>query len=165
MRIPFHAALAASSLLAGCASIVDRSSAPPPPAPVTTKSATTQVETVAPSRPAPEAPPPAAKKPDNALAAGLGAYDNGDYATARQRLQAVLDQPGSTTADKVAAHKVLAFIACADGKRSLCARHFRQALALDRNFTLTPAEAGHPVWGPVFRKVKAERPAKGATKK
>ncbi len=164
MRIPFLAALAASSLLAGCSSIVNRSSAPPPPAPVTTKSATTPVETVAPSRPAPEAPTPAAKKADTLLAAGLGAYDNGDYATARLKLQAVLDQPGSATADRVTAHKVLAFIACADGKRSLCARHFRQALALDRDFALTPAEAGHPVWGPVFRKVKAETRGNGAPK-
>ncbi len=164
MRIPFLAALAASSLLAGCSSIVSRSGTPPPPAPVTTKSATTPVESVAPARPAPEPPAPAAKKPDSVLAAGVGAYDNGDYATARQKLQTVLDQAGSTTADKVTAHKVLAFMACADGKRSLCARHFRLALALDRNFNLTPAEAGHPVWGPVFKKVKAEKARKGTAK-
>ena len=24
------------------------------------------------------------------------------------------------------------------------------------NFDLTPAEAGHPIWGPVFRAVKAD---------
>ena len=35
-----------------------------------------------------------------------------------------------------------------------------KVLALDNKFDLTPAEAGHPLWGPVFRNLKAELDAK-----
>jgi hypothetical protein len=38
----------------------------------------------------------------------------------------------------------------------MCYESFRKALALKPDFELTPAEAGHPVWGPVFRSAKAK---------
>jgi hypothetical protein len=37
-----------------------------------------------------------------------------------------------------------------------CRTQFRRAFEADPAFDLTPAEAGHPTWGPVFRSVKAE---------
>jgi hypothetical protein len=38
----------------------------------------------------------------------------------------------------------------------MCYESFRRALALNPKFELTAAEAGHPVWGPVFRSAKAK---------
>ena len=34
---------------------------------------------------------------------------------------------------------------------------FQKALDADPKFELEPAEAGHPIWGPALRSVKAER--------
>ena len=36
-----------------------------------------------------------------------------------------------------------------------CREEFRKALAIDPGMELAPAEAGHPIWGPIFRSVKA----------
>ena len=58
--------------------------------------------------------------------------------------------------DKVSAYKYLAFIHRVSGREKMCYESFRKALALNPNFELTPAEAGHPVWGPVFRSAKAK---------
>ena len=41
-------------------------------------------------------------------------------------------------------------------RTSACRAEFRKAFEADPAFDLTPAEAGHPMWGPVFRSVKAE---------
>ena len=38
-----------------------------------------------------------------------------------------------------------------------CRDEFRRALAVDPALELAPAEAGHPVWGPIFRSVKGGR--------
>ena len=53
------------------------------------------------------------------------------------------------------AHKHLAFIHCAANRQKLCRDEFRKALAADPTLELEPAEAGHPVWGPIFKSVKA----------
>ena len=34
---------------------------------------------------------------------------------------------------------------------------FQKILDIAPDFELTPAEAGHPTWGPVFRSVKAQQ--------
>jgi Tfp pilus assembly protein PilF len=101
------------------------------------------------------------KKPENLLASGLDAYENGNYRVAEAKLHAALDAGGTAT-DQITAHKHVAFIACATEKWDACEGHFRQALSLDRKFTLTAAEVGHPAWGPVFKKVKAEAARKAA---
>ena len=38
-----------------------------------------------------------------------------------------------------------------------CHEEFRKALRLDPGLELGAAEAGHPIWGPVFRAAKAGR--------
>jgi hypothetical protein len=38
----------------------------------------------------------------------------------------------------------------------LCEDSFARILALDPAFELAPNEAGHPVWGPVFRHAQAQ---------
>ena len=91
-----------------------------------------------------------------ALNAGLKQYEEGDYADAAKNLAAALDQ-GLHDPERVSAHKHLAFIHCASSRPRQCRDEFRKALAVDPALELTPAEAGHPAWGPVFRSVKSGR--------
>lgn len=97
-----------------------------------------------------------------ALAAGIRQYDNGDYRAAADSLQRALDQGLSASSDRVTAHKYLAFIDCAAGREQLCRDEFGAALRIDPDLQLAPAEAGHPIWGPVFRSVKAQVRGKAA---
>ncbi len=93
---------------------------------------------------------------DPALRAGVRLYENGAYAESAKSLQAALDQ-GLATKERARAHKYLAFIHCASSREQLCREEFRKALADDPSLDLAPAEAGHPIWGPIFRAVKAGR--------
>jgi Tfp pilus assembly protein PilF len=88
------------------------------------------------------------------LKAGLRSYENGNYSEALKQLQSALDQ-GLPKTGQLQAHKHLAFIHCASGRQGTCRNEFRKALTIDPAFDLTPAEAGHPLWGPVFAKEKA----------
>jgi Tfp pilus assembly protein PilF len=90
------------------------------------------------------------------LAQGIEDYEAGEYAEAAARLQAALayDLP---VHERVSAHKHLAFIYCAAELESACESEFRKALRADPAMDLDAAEAGHPIWGPVFQHVKAER--------
>jgi Tfp pilus assembly protein PilF len=90
------------------------------------------------------------------LNTGLKQYDDGEYQPAAKSLQSALDQ-GLSDKDKVNAHKHLAFIHCSNGRNGTCREEFRKALAIDPKLELTPAEAGHPGWGPIFRSLKAGR--------
>jgi Tfp pilus assembly protein PilF len=87
------------------------------------------------------------------LAAGIQNYDNGKYDDAAKALQGALDL-GLDKSEQVKAHKYLAFIHCASRREKQCRDEFRKALDIDPSFELKPAEAGHPIWGPVFRSVK-----------
>jgi len=95
-------------------------------------------------------------KGEPALAAGLRQYEDANYAEALRQLQAAIDQ-GLGQSDRVKAHKHLAFIHCVSGRATACREEFRKALAIDSGFDLSPAEAGHPSWAPVFRSVKTGR--------
>jgi len=95
-------------------------------------------------------------KGEAALAKGLQQYDDGRYTQSARNLQLALEQ-GLSKPDRVKAHKYLGFIHCAAGRESLCRDEFRAALDIDPTMQLAPAEAGHPIWGPVFRSVKAGR--------
>lgn len=91
------------------------------------------------------------------LSTGLRLYENGQYPEAYRSLQAALGKGLHWDADKVQAYKHLAFIDCASGRERACRDNFSRALALEPGLELSAAEAGHPVWGPVFRSVKAGR--------
>ncbi|HXM82901.1 MAG TPA: TssQ family T6SS-associated lipoprotein [Burkholderiales bacterium] len=91
-----------------------------------------------------------------ALTTGLKQYEEGDYADSAKNLQGALDK-GLGERDKVTAHKHLAFIHCISSRERQCRDEFRKALAVDPSMNLAPAEAGHPIWGPIFRAVKAGR--------
>lgn len=109
--------------------------------------------------PAKEAPKAAAPAPlDRAqqeLANGVGSYENGNYKLAARQLQTALALGLEARDEQARAHKFLAFMQCVGGRERQCREEFRKALAADPAFDLTPAEAGHPTWGPVFRKIKA----------
>jgi len=90
-----------------------------------------------------------------ALSAGLKQYDDGDYPAASKSFNAALGQE-LTSDERTNAFKHLAFIHCASGRTGPCRDEFRKALAFDPQLELSASEAGHPVWGPVFRSVKAE---------
>jgi len=93
-------------------------------------------------------------KGEEDLAFGIRAYEDGELAYSGKLLQASLDEGLSFKSDRVRAHKYLAFIHCASSRVPQCRDEFRKALDLDSSFDLRENEAGHPVWGPVFRSVK-----------
>jgi hypothetical protein len=96
-------------------------------------------------------------KGEDELAFGVRAYEDGEIAYSAKLLQASLDQGLRGTSDRVRAHKYLAFIHCASNRVPQCRDEFRKALDLDPSFDLRENEAGHPIWGPVFRSVKTAR--------
>jgi tetratricopeptide (TPR) repeat protein len=89
------------------------------------------------------------------LASGIKLYETGDYDAAAKSLQASLDHGLLDKTDQSAARKYLAFIHCLGGREAPCAAEFRRAFEIDTTFSLTPAEDGHPIWGPVYRNVRA----------
>ena len=93
-------------------------------------------------------------KAENMLDQGIRAYDDGNYKVAARNIQGALDA-GLTTRSQARAHKYLAFIDCVSGQQAQCRDEFRKALEIDPNLELKTEEAGHPIWGPVFRSVKA----------
>ncbi len=92
---------------------------------------------------------------DSYLEEGVLNYEEGNYRVAKRRLQFGLEE-GLSRPDRVKAHKYLAFIACVSSQQLTCREEFAIALELDPNFELSPAEAGHPIWDPVFKSVKAK---------
>lgn len=88
-----------------------------------------------------------------ALSAGLKQYEDGDYAESAKNLQGAIDL-GIAEKERVNAHKHLAFIHCSSNRVAQCREEFRKALAVDPALELAPEEAGHPVWGPIFRSLK-----------
>ena len=91
---------------------------------------------------------------EKALLAGMRAYDDAQYAQAEQLLKQSLKQGLASPRDRAAAHKHLAFIYCTSNRVPACETEFRAARAADPGFTLSKAEAGHPLWGPVWQRVR-----------
>jgi hypothetical protein len=114
----------------------------------------------------PKAPPriPTPSKSEQELERGIKSYEEGEYKTAARQLQAALDAGLDAKRDQARAYKYLAFITCVSAREKLCRDNFHKALDADPKLDLEPAEAGHPIWGPVFRSVKAERAAKAKPK-
>jgi hypothetical protein len=119
----------------------------PPPKPKPVPPTPKEVE------PAPQPPP---SKAVEELRRGVQRYDDGEYKEAARHFQRALEQGLTIPADQANARKHLAFIACVARRTSVCRTEFRKAFEADPAFDLTAAEAGHPMWGPVFRSVKAE---------
>ena len=97
----------------------------------------------------------------SALRMGLRQYDNGQYADAARSLQTAIEL-GLNDTESANAHKHLAFINCAAQRERACRDEFRRALRAAPQLELSPAEAGHPVWGPLFASLKGASPFKNA---
>ena len=112
----------------------------------------------------PAAPPAVSphvpSKSEQELDKGIGSYEDGEYKTSAKQLQAALGLGLDAAHDRARAHKYLAFIDCVSGRKKACRDEFNKALDADPKFDLEPAEAGHPIWGPVWRSVKTARAAK-----
>jgi hypothetical protein len=59
-------------------------------------------------------------------------------------------------AEQARARKYLAFSHCVAGREIICRDEFRKAFEIYPDFALTPAEDGHPIWGPVYRSVRTQ---------
>lgn len=107
------------------------------------------------------APPPAPgglselleRPAERALYDAMRAYDDGQYAQAESALRASLAAGPRSPRDRATAHKLLAFIHCTSGRIDACEAAFRAARDTDKSFALSRSEAGHPTWGPVYRRV------------
>ena len=95
-------------------------------------------------------------KAQQTLSAGLKQYEDGQYEQSLKTLQSAIQQ-GLPDRDLVNAHKHTAFIYCTSSRERQCREEFRKALAIDPGMDLAPEEADHPMWGRVFRSVKAGR--------
>jgi Tfp pilus assembly protein PilF len=120
--------LAVALLAAGCAA--------PPPAPAPKPTGLAEVM----ERPA-----------EKALLDGIRAYDDAQYAQAEKALRLALAEGLQSSRDRATAHKLLAFITCTSDRLADCQSEFREARAADASFALSRSEAGHPVWGPVYK--------------
>ena len=91
---------------------------------------------------------------------GIKSYEDGNYSSAMTTFQNLVANKDATKGEKVIAYKYMAFLHCVsstaskDTRERMCRESFKKAFELNPNFDLKPAEAGHPVWGPVFSSVK-----------
>lgn len=136
-------ACAAAAVLAGCAT-----PPPPPPAPPTTSIARLYEQ-------------PA----ERAFLNAMRFYEEGQHERAEVLFRRALAEGLKDSNDVAMADKHLAFIACAYNRPAECEASFRSAFAADPNFRLTEAEVGHPIWGPVYRRVAEEQAAKPSPRK
>ena len=90
---------------------------------------------------------------ERALLSGMRAYDDAQYAQAERSLQTALHTGLNSPRDRASAYKLLAFIYCTSSRVPDCEASFRAARQADPSFALTRSEAGHPRWGPVYRRV------------
>jgi hypothetical protein len=90
---------------------------------------------------------------ERALLTGIRAYDDAQYAQAERALTTALGSGLTSPKDRASAHKLLAFIYCTSSRVRDCEAAFRAAREADPAFVLSRSEAGHPQWGPVYRRV------------
>jgi Tfp pilus assembly protein PilF len=92
---------------------------------------------------------------ERALLAGWRAYDDANYGVAERELVSALGFGLRSAKDRATAHKLLAFVYCTSRRLEQCEQSFRAARAADPAFALGRAEAGHPLWGPVYLRAAA----------
>lgn len=154
----WRTALLAALICTGCAAPAVKEPEPtaPPPAVTVTKPTDTQSASDKAQAAAPPAPPVRILSPaEQELEKGIKNYEDGQYIVATKDLRTALSLGLPGPSEQAKAHKFLAFINCVSGRPNGCRDEFRKAFVADPGFDLTPAEAGHPMWGPAFRSVKA----------
>jgi Tfp pilus assembly protein PilF len=96
------------------------------------------------------------QRAQESLATGVKQYDAGEYDNAEKSLQASLTHGLLSKPDQSRARKLLAFIYCTTSREAQCRDEFRKAFEINPDFSLTAAEDGHPIWGPVYREVRTQ---------
>ena len=81
---------------------------------------------------------------------GIKDFEDGNFSAALPLFQSVVENKEATKKLKIESYKYMAFIYCITDREKQCRESFKKALETDPSFSLTLAEAGHPVWGPVF---------------
>ena len=89
---------------------------------------------------------------ERALLDGMRAYDDAQYQAAEAALRRALQTGLKSGRDQAVAYKLVAFITCTSDRMPQCEAAFRAARAADPAFALSRSEAGHPVWGPAYRR-------------
>lgn len=133
-------------IFAGCA-LLDPPPAPPPPPPPSISIARLYEQ-------------PA----ERAFINGMRFYEDGQYERAELMLKRSLAEGLTDRNDVAVANKHIAFIACAYSRPADCEAAFRAAFVADPSFRLTDAEVGHPLWGPVYKRVAAGAVTGAATR-
>ena len=117
-----------------------------------------------PPRAPPQPPPPSIsiarlyeQPAERSFINGMRFYEDGQYERAEVMFKRALAEGLRDRNDMAAANKHLAFIACAYSRPAECESAFRAAFTADPSFRLTDAEVGHPLWGPVYKRVAAEQ--------
>ena len=89
---------------------------------------------------------------ERALMGAMRAYDDADYPAVERQANEAMKLGLRSNRDIATAHKLRAFVYCTSNRLAACEAEFRAARAADPAFVLSHAEAGHPVWGPVYLK-------------
>lgn len=145
-----------TAVLSAC--VTPPPASPPAPAPAPVAVAPAPAPPPAPasaSAPSPVLPSPGA----TALKEGVRSFEIGEYRKAETRLTDSLRLGLNNKDEQLRAYKTQAFVYCVTKRAALCEKSFESAYAADKNFDLTRAERGHPVWGPVFTKVQTRQKA------
>ena len=93
----------------------------------------------------------------SALNAGIGFYDQGEYAAAVKKLSTSGEIWKASKDVQLQALKYMAFSYCVTSQPAACRHQFNRAFKLDPAFDLAPGEKGHPLWGPVFDRAKKQK--------
>jgi hypothetical protein len=113
-----------------------------------------------PTKPAPAAPQITEEslrtRANDQLALGIKQYNDGEFDNAVKTLNASLEHGLLSKVDASRARKYLAFSHCVSNREAQCRAEFRKAFEINTDFSLSPAEDGHPIWGPVYRNVRTQ---------
>ena len=91
---------------------------------------------------------------EKALLAGIRAYEDAHYPESAKHLHQALQFGLAAPRDRATAYKHLAFIHCSTRKNLECEAAFKSARQADPAFALSKSEAGHPLWGPVYQRLR-----------
>ncbi|SDT88536.1 TssQ family T6SS-associated lipoprotein [Halopseudomonas salegens] len=92
----------------------------------------------------------ARQRASQSLDDALALYEKGYYQQAEHRLLSEDIWRGSNQTQQ-SALKHLAFIYCISDRKQMCRHAFERAIHINQNFTLSSAEATHPLWGPEYQ--------------
>lgn len=81
-------------------------------------------------------------------------YAAGDYGAVIRTVATSDTLAGAPDDTRVEALKLQAFSYCLTDYTQLCEDGFVRILRIEPSFTLPPNEAGHPLWGPAYRRAR-----------